>query len=155
VSQQMSEAAVRKSVSVDRPVEHAFRVFTEQVGSWWPYEKTHSVAEENVETVILEGRVGGRFFERTKTGEEHLWGTILVWDPPNRLVYSWHPGRGEETAQQVEITFTSEGAGTRVVLVHTGWEQLGERMAEAVASYDTGWDAVLGRYVEAASRARS
>jgi uncharacterized protein YndB with AHSA1/START domain len=155
VSQQMSEAAVRKSVTVDRSVEEAFRLYTEQVGTWWPYKKTHSVAEEDVETVILEGRLGGRFYERTKSGEEHLWGTILVWDPPNRVVYSWHPGRGEDTAQQVEVTFTPEGGGTRVVLVHMGWERLGDRMADAVASYDTGWDTVLGRYVAAASGERS
>ena len=29
-------APVRKSVVVDAPVEHAFRVFTERIGEWWP-----------------------------------------------------------------------------------------------------------------------
>jgi hypothetical protein len=28
---------------------------------------------------------------------------------------------------------------------------LGDRMAEVVASYETGWDKVLGRYLEAAN----
>jgi uncharacterized protein YndB with AHSA1/START domain len=152
MSQQTSETAVRKSVTVNCPAENAFRVFTEEIGSWWPFEKVHSVAEADVETVILEGTEGGRFYERTKSGNEHLWGTVLVWDPPRRLVCSWHPGRGEETSQQLEITFTSEGAGTRVDLVHTGWERLGDGVAEAVASYDSGWDKVLGRYAEAAER---
>jgi len=152
VSQQTSETAVRKSVTVNRSLGDAFRIYTEQVGSWWPYAKTHSVAEENVETVILEGRQGGRFYERTKTGEEHVWGTILAWDPPNRIVHSWHPGRGEETAQQVEVTFKPEGDRTRVELVHTGWERLGDRMTETIASYETGWDTVLARYVDAAKR---
>ena len=149
MSQQTSETAIRKSVVVNRPVEDAFRVYTEQVGSWWPFAKTHSVAKEDVETVILEGREGGRFYERTKSGEEHLWGTMLVWEPPQRIVYSWHPGRGEGTAQEVEVTFTPSGNGTRVELVHTGWEKLGERMEAAVAEYTMGWDKVLGCYVEA------
>jgi uncharacterized protein YndB with AHSA1/START domain len=152
MSQQASETAVRKSVSVNCPTELAFRVFTERVGSWWPFEKVHSISEDEVETVVLEDSAGGRFYERTKSGEELLWGTVLIWDPPHRLVYSWHPGRGEDTAQQVEVTFTPEGDGTRVELVHTGWERLGDRMAETVASYETGWDTVLGGYVAAANR---
>jgi uncharacterized protein YndB with AHSA1/START domain len=150
--QETSETAVRKSVTVNCRVENAFRVYTEQVGSWWPFEGTHSVTEADVETVVLEGGEGGRFYERTKTGDEHLWGTVIVWDPPNRLVHSWHPGRGEETSQRVEVTFTPDGDGTRVELVHTGWERLGDRITDAIASYETGWGTVLGRYVEAANR---
>jgi uncharacterized protein YndB with AHSA1/START domain len=151
MNQQTSETAVRKSVVVGRPVEDAFRVYTEQVGSWWPFAKTHSVAKGDVETVIIEGREGGRFYERTKSGAEHLWGTILAWDPPTRILHSWHPGQGEETAQRIEVTFTQVGDGTRVDLVHTGWEALGDRMPEIVGSYETGWDTVLARYVEAAN----
>jgi uncharacterized protein YndB with AHSA1/START domain len=151
MNQQTSETAVRKSVVVNRSVEDAFRVYTEQVGSWWPFEKTHSVAEGDVETVILEGREGGRFYERTKSGDKHVWGTVLAWEPPQRVVYSWHPGRGEDTAQEVEITFTPTGDGTRVDLVHSGWEKLGERMEAAVTEYTAGWDRVLGHYVEAAN----
>ena len=151
MSQQTSETAVRKSVTVNCSAEDAFRVFTHEVGSWWPFEK-HSVAGADVEAVILEGREGGRFYERTKSREEHLWGTVLSWDPPHRFVCSWHPGRGEQTSQQLEITFTPDGTGTRVDLVHTGWERLGDRVADAVASYDSGWETVLGRYVEAAER---
>ena len=152
MSQQTSETAIRKSVVVNRPVEDAFRVYTEQVGSWWPFAKTHSVAKEDVETVILEGREGGRFYERTKSGEEHLWGTMLVWEPPQRIVYSWHPGRGEETAQEVEITFTPQGDGTRVDIRHYGWEKLGDRLQDTIASYQEGWDKVIASYAQAAER---
>ena len=150
MGQQTSETAIRKSVMVDRSVEDAFRLYTEQVATWWPYS-THSVGKDDVETVIFEGREGGRFYERTKKGDEHLWGTVLTWDPPRRVVHTWHPGRGEETAQEVEVAFTSGREGTRVELVHTGWERLGDRMAEAMANYDAGWDVVLGRYVESAN----
>ena len=150
MSQQTSETVVRKSVTVNCPIERAFRVYTEQVGNWWP-ESTHSVAKGNVEAVVLERRKGGRFYERTKAGDEYLWGTVVVWDPPNRLVHSWHPGRGEETSQQVEVIFTPDGGATRVDLVHTGWEKLGDRMEEVVANYEEGWNTVLGRFVGAAN----
>jgi uncharacterized protein YndB with AHSA1/START domain len=149
MSPQMSDTAIRKSVTVDRPLEEAFRLYTEQVATWWPFS-THSTGKEEVETVILEGREGGRFYERTKNGDEHLWGTVLVWDPPSRVVHSWHPGRAEDTAQEVEVTFAPDGEGTRVELMHSGWERLGDRVDEMITNYNEGWDVVLGRYAQAA-----
>jgi uncharacterized protein YndB with AHSA1/START domain len=152
--QETSERAVEKSVTVKVPVERAFEVFTDEIGSWWPL-RTHAVDTERSETVIMESHVGGRLYERTPSGEEHVWGTVVAWEPPSRIVYSWHPGRGEETAQEVEVTFAAEGDSTRVEVRHTGWEKLGEDMEEVVASYDEGWDAVIARYVEAANAERS
>jgi uncharacterized protein YndB with AHSA1/START domain len=90
MSQQTSEAVIKKSVVVRRPVEEAFELFTTDIATWWPV-KTHSVAEENAETVILEPQEGGRFYERTRDGDEHLWGTVTVWEPPSKLAFTWQP----------------------------------------------------------------
>ena len=149
MSQQTSEAVIRKSVVVRRPVEEAFELFTD-IGTWWPVQ-THSVAQENAETVVLERRKGGRFYERTRDGDEHLWGTVTVWEPPRRFACTWHPGRAEETGQEIEVVFEAHDDGTRVVLTHTGWEKRGAEMADAMASYDQGWEKVLGFYVGAAT----
>lgn len=151
MTQETSERVVEKSVTVSVPVERAFEVFTAEIGTWWPL-RTHAVDTERSETVVMEGRVGGRLFERAPTGEEHVWGTLVAWEPPNRIVYSWHPGRGEETAQEVEITFSPEGEGTRVDIRHYGWEKLGDRLEETVASYNEGWDKVIAVYARAAER---
>ena len=151
MTQETSERVVEKSVTVSVPVERAFEVFTAEIGTWWPL-RTHAVDTERSETVVMEGRVGGRLFERTPTGEEHVWGTLVGWEPPNRIVYSWHPGREEETAQEVEITFSPEGEGTRVDIRHYGWEKLGDRLEETVASYNEGWDKVIAVYARAAER---
>ena len=151
MTQETSERVVEKSVTVSVPVERAFEVFTAQIGTWWPL-RTHAVDTERSETVIMEGRVGGRLYERTPSGEEHVWGTLVAWEPPNRIVYSWHPGREEETAQEVEITFSPEGEGTRVDIRHYGWEKLGDRLEETVASYNEGWDKVIAVYARAAER---
>ena len=147
MSQQTSEMVLTKAVTVDLPVEEAFRLYTEGVATWWPYS-THSVEGENVETVVFEAGDGGRIYERAKSGEEHVWGTVLAWDPPSRIVHSWHPGRAADSAQEVEITFEPVDSGTRVELVHTGWEKIGGRAAQTFSNYDTGWDFVLGKYVE-------
>ena len=151
MTQETSERVVEKSVTVSVPVERAFEVFTAEIGTWWPL-RTHAVDTERSETVVMEGRVGGRLYERTPSGEEHVWGTLVDWEPPNRIVYSWHPGRGEETAQEVEITFSPEGEGTRVDIRHYGWEKLGDRLEETVASYNEGWDKVIAVYARAAER---
>jgi uncharacterized protein YndB with AHSA1/START domain len=151
MNQQASEVVIEKSVTVAAPVEDAFRVFTEEIHTWWPLQ-THAVDTEHIETVLMEGREGGRLYERTTGGEEHVWGIVLAWDPPHRLGYSWYPGRGAETAQEVEVTFTPSGDGTRVDLRHWGWEKLGDRLDETVGSYNEGWDKVLARYAQAAER---
>lgn len=144
--QQTSEMVLTKSITVALAVEDAFRLYTEGIATWWPIS-THSVEREDAETVIFEPGEGGRIYERTKSGGEHLWGTVLTWDPPNRIVHSWYPGRGEDTAQELEIRFQPQGSGTRVELVHTDWESLGEQAAEVFGNYDTGWDLVLGEYL--------
>jgi len=151
MTQETSERVVEKSVTVSVPVERAFEVFTAEIGTWWPL-RTHAVDTERSETVVMEGRVGGRLYERTPSGEEHVWGTLVAWEPPNRIVYSWHPGRGEETAQVVEITFGPEGEGTRVDIRHYGWERLGDRLEETIASYNEGWNKVIAVYAQAAER---
>ncbi len=91
MSQMTDELAIRKSVVVSCSVEHAFRVFTEGIGGWWPFEG-HSLFGEDRAGVVFEGQVGGRVYEVSESGEEGLWGTLTAWDPPHRFAMTWHPG---------------------------------------------------------------
>jgi len=143
MSEHATEHVITKSVMVARSPEDAFRLFTEGIATWWPL-RTHSVAREHAETAVVEGFVGGRIYERTVDGEEILWGTIVAWQPPERLVYTWHPGREADTRQDVEMRFTPGTDGTRVELAHRGWERLGDEAPAAIRDYETGWDFVLG-----------
>ena len=139
--------AVRKEVVVEAPIEVAFEVFTRGIATWWPMA-THSTSEARARNVTLEGRKGGRLYETDVDGKEFDWGEVTHWEPPNAVTFTWHLGRAPEIAQLVEVRFAAEGDGTRVELVHTGWERLGEEGVEMVKNYDSGWDFVLGRYVE-------
>jgi uncharacterized protein YndB with AHSA1/START domain len=138
---------LRVTFDVDCPPEHAFSVWTSKLGTWWP--RDHTVSGEP-EEIVLETRPGGRIYERTAGGEQHDWGEVIVWEPPHRLSYLWHIGRGRATATEVEISFVGDGAArTRVEIVHSGWDTLGD---EAVARRDQnrgGWEAVLPHYVAA------
>src|SRR5205823_2342002 len=83
---------VRRSVVVNRPVEDAFRVFTEEIGKWWALD-VHSLSLGRTgapaETAYMEGRVGGRLYERMSDGAEADWGRLHVWDPPHRVAFEW------------------------------------------------------------------
>jgi uncharacterized protein YndB with AHSA1/START domain len=94
----------------------------------------------------IEPRVGGRVFERAADGRETLWGTVLAYDPPHRLAFSWVVELSAGQEQLVEIRFTAEDSGTRVELTHSGWEKLGDAAASQRERYDRGWGTVFERH---------
>jgi uncharacterized protein YndB with AHSA1/START domain len=154
MSTQATDQVIRRAVTVRRTPEEAFDLFTEGIGTWWPLE-SHSIGSgrEGVtaETAVMEGREGGRLYERMSDGAEANWGTILVWDPPRRVVISWHVNPERAAPTEVEVRFLAEGDGTRVELEHRGWERLGADAEEARSGYLTGWERVLGRFAGAAN----
>ena len=142
-------APLRRSIRVRCSVEHAFEVWTKGISAWWPL-RGHSVSGENAEAVLLEPRAGGRFYERARDGSEHEWGRILVWEPPHRLVYSWHIGSDPARATEVEIRFTGAADGaTEVAIEHRGWERWAEAAPKARRANEAGWDDLLPAYVAA------
>lgn len=141
-------APVLRSVTVECAPEHAFRVFTERLGEWWPLE-THSIYGGDVDDAFFEPGEGGRIVERSKAGEESNWGEILVWEPPSRVAFTWHPGSApDEPSTEVELRFVAVGEATRVELEHRGWEALA-KPEETRSGYEQGWPGVLARYAAA------
>jgi uncharacterized protein YndB with AHSA1/START domain len=142
----MTTEAITKEIHLNASPEVAFRVFTDEIASWWPLQK-YGVFGEEAGTVVFEGRLGGRVYERAADGRESDWGEIVDFDSARRFVMTWHPGQqagGSET--ELEVTFAAEGDGTRVRLEHRGWERCGEGAEAMRGGYDTGWDEVLAAY---------
>jgi uncharacterized protein YndB with AHSA1/START domain len=96
------------AIDVRRGVQEAFRVFTEEIAGWWPVA-AHSVEPDRVAAVVLEGRPGGRVYERWQDGGQADWGRVVAWEPPNRLVLSWSPDPERPAATEVEVRFTAGG----------------------------------------------
>jgi uncharacterized protein YndB with AHSA1/START domain len=139
---------IRLAFDVACPVEHAFSVWTSRIAQWWPTD--HTVSAEDDLTVILEGRPGGRIFERRSSGVEHDWGAVTVWEPPTRLGYTWHLNRDRSDATLVEIRFVPHGdASTRVEIEHSGWERLGVEGEPWRDRNRGGWATLLPHYVSA------
>ena len=154
---QAPSSSVHKSIVVDAPLERAFRVFTEEIGSWWPPD--HHILDAPLAEMVFEPRVGGHVYDRGTDGSECRWSRVLAYEPPNRVVFSWDINldwkieTDPERTSEIEIRFTGDGdARTRVDLEHRNLERHGdgwERMREAVASPD-GWGRGLERFADAA-----
>lgn len=136
------------SVEVALAPEDAFRLFTEQMHSWWPVE-LHSIGEDQVETLVAETHAGGRIYELWRDGTTKDWADVLECDPPHHLRLAWHPNESGRSTD-VTIAFSPTAAGTKVQLTHFGWEKLGADAASARESYSGGWIGVLELYRTAA-----
>jgi uncharacterized protein YndB with AHSA1/START domain len=144
--------SVRKVMSVQAPPEVAFRVFTEKLGAWWPLAH-YKIGKVNAVDAIIEPRVGGRWFERGEDGSTCDWGSVLVWEPPSRLVLSWDIDANFQydpaLKTELEVLFIPEGTGaTRVELTHSRLDRYGDRREEMRRIFDTSgdWGRLLGMF---------
>jgi hypothetical protein len=140
------------SFGVDCPADHAFSVWTSGIGMWWPADHTTTGSPE---TVVIEGRVGGRIYERTRDGAEHEWGVVTRWDPPHALTFTWHLGRAPSDATEVAVHFISEDAThTRLEIEHSGWERLVDDASARERTY-ANWGHVVDQFAQFASSGRA
>jgi uncharacterized protein YndB with AHSA1/START domain len=144
-------------VAVRADPEHAFDLFTEHMGTWWPLEAySRAVSEfvdEDIQVVRLEfqARMGGSIFEHVSDGRILPWAEVTAWDPPHRVVMAWRPHAMPEPPTEVEVTFTAQEGGTLVELEHRGWERLSEGFRQGLYEvYARGWITTLGCFGTAA-----
>ncbi len=138
---------LRIELDVNCAAEHAFETWTARISHWWPAD--HTASGEVDASVVLEGRPGGRIFERTTAGIELEWGEITIWEPPRRFGYLWHLRRDRADATEVEIRFVPvAGTRTRVEIEHPA----GRTSAPAARSGGTGTSAAGRRCCRTSSR---
>ena len=148
---QLQATSVTTETEVRAPVEHAFRVFTEGIGSWW--NPDHHILQADLAEMVFEPHAGGHIIDRGTDGSECRWARVLAYDPPHRVCFSWDINlrwqieTDPAKTSEVEVTFTAAGPGeTRVVLTHRHLDRHGdgwESMRDAVGA---GWN--LDRYAE-------
>jgi uncharacterized protein YndB with AHSA1/START domain len=148
VSQTIQPAAIAKTLTVRATPEKAFAIFTDGFDRWWP--KTHSIGDSPLKKAVLEPGVGGRWYGLHEDGSEGLWGDVLVWEPPTRLLLAWRIthqwGYDPNLLTEVEVRFTAlPGGETRVDFEHRGLERFGDSDAAAQTrvSMDGGWSTIL------------
>lgn len=161
MEQSMSGSAdpncVRKVVNVQAPPEVAWRVFTKQMGQWWPLAM-YKIGKANAVDAIIEPQVEGRWYERGDDGSTCDWGSVLSWEPPTRLVLSWDITADwqydPDLKTEVEVRFIAEGNdATRVELEHRKLDRYGARRDEMRHIFETGgdWGRLLATFAQLAA----
>jgi uncharacterized protein YndB with AHSA1/START domain len=155
MSTQATETSVRATMVVEAPIERAFSVFTEGIGSWFPSE--YNLLDVDIAERVFEPRVGGHVYDRGTDGSECHWGRVLAYEPPNRVVISWDISpqwqieADPEKTSEVDVRFVPEAPErTRVELEHRhldrhgdGWEQIRESIGG-----EGGWPFCLRTFAE-------
>ncbi len=145
--------SIRHQITVDAPIERAFRVFTAQFGDFKP--RDHNLLPVPIAESVFEPRVGGRIYDIGVDGSRCEWARVLVYEPPNRVVFSWDIGPTWQVetdlakTSEVEVRFTAEaGDRTRVDLEHRHLERHGDGWGAVAGGVDSpsGWPLYLQRY---------
>ncbi len=133
-----------KRITVPVPPERAFTVFTADMSAWWPLAH-FSIGGDDAHRVEFGTAIGEEITEYDGGGPIGVWGTIVRWEPPSVVEFTWHPGHEPSAATNVTVAFDAVAAGTEVTLTHTDWHRH-PQPADARASYDSGWNGVLAAY---------
>jgi uncharacterized protein YndB with AHSA1/START domain len=154
-----SATSIRHEIVVEVPIERAFSVFTDGLGSFKPPE--HNMLGVEIAETVFEPRVGGDVYDRGVDGSVCRWARVLAYEPPRRVVISWdiNPQWRLETdlenTSEVEVRFIAEASDrTRVELEHRSLDRHGdgwEAVREAVDGTD-GWPLYLQRFADVLGR---
>ena len=149
--------SVRKVIQVDAPQETSWKVFTSQMGTWWPLAH-YKIGKAKAVDAVLEPKVGGRWYERGEDGSTCEWGSVLSWEPCSRLVLSWDitaDWQYDPTLKtEIEVRFIAENAErTRVELEHRRLDRYGARRDEMRRIFDTegDWGQLLAGFAQVAA----
>lgn len=155
----ISAAPIKQSIVVEAPIERAFKVFTEDFGSFKPRE--HNLLAVPIAETVFEPRVGGHVYDRGIDGSECRWARVLAFEPPHRVLLSWDisPRWQIETdpdkTSEWEVRFIAETPNrTRLELEHRHLERHGEGWEgeHAAVESDQGWPLYLRRFAERMAR---
>jgi uncharacterized protein YndB with AHSA1/START domain len=153
MSTQAADTTVRTSIVVEAPIARAFKVFTEDFGSFKPAE--HNMLSVEIAETVFEPKVGGFLYDRGVDGSVCRWARVLAYDPPNRVLLTWNISPRWQVednplkASEWEVRFIAETPQrTRVEIEHRNLDRHGEGwqgVREGVAG-DQGWPLYLQRY---------
>jgi len=124
-----------KTIEVPCSQERAFKVFLNEMDTWWPLGKftVSAMGGASAKAIRVEAKQGGKIVEIGPNGTEYLWGTIKSYDPYDFVSMDFHfapPGEKVDARTLVEVRFTALGnKRTRVVLTQSNWEAFGEKAA--------------------------
>jgi uncharacterized protein YndB with AHSA1/START domain len=115
------------AVRVAADQERAFEAFTREIALWWRPNSLFQFRPRRTGVLAFEPGEGGRFTETYEDGRVFEIGRISVWQPPERLAFSWRQSsfrEGQETEVRVRFEAVGGAAETRVTVEHLGWDSV-------------------------------
>jgi uncharacterized protein YndB with AHSA1/START domain len=136
------------NVAIDIEIEasplRVFNAITNGVAIWWG--RNYFESSEDAVDIVLESRVGGKFFERwsldPKSHDGALLGTVVALKHGKLLRLRGSFGMGDTLIQGlVEYELFALGHATKLKFNHQAFGQISE---ETKARYSTSWNDLLG-----------
>ena len=133
-----STSTLIKTIIFDAPPDLVWAFLTEKdkLGEWY-----HPAAAD------LAAGQSYRLMGRSEDGtpKPQIWGEVLEWDPPRRLVTTFCIEPFGDRTTTVIWELTDVEGGTRLKLTHEGIaEAAGPAALPLLSALDVGWDAHLG-----------
>jgi len=133
--------------------EQAFARFVDEMTTWWPRDLTWS--GDNLAEMKIDARMNGRAVERSKSGGDEVWGTVLTVRRPDHLVLAWQvkadrtPEPDERTSSRIDVRFIGiDPETTEVVIVHRDFPRHGDgwQAYKAQMAGKSGWPRLIEAY---------
>jgi len=118
------------AIRVPTNPQHAFEVFTQEIGYWWQSSGLFQITSAGDGTLEFEPGAGGYLFTTLPGGQRFEIGRTRIWEPGRRLVFVWRQASFDpDQATEVEVQFEAVGDETRVSIEHRGWDTIPRRHA--------------------------
>ena len=131
----MSKTTITKTAFFATTPEILWSYLTEaeKLGEWYHPARQDLAADQDYELYNKEN------------GEKWIWGSVLEWNPNNKLVYTFIIPPLEATSSTVIIDLEETHGGTKLTLTHEGIGDLGDAALNLLMPLDEGWDEHIGR----------
>ncbi len=148
-----------KVIEVPTDALTAYRLFTVEMGSWWPLDtRSISIHSTGIPAKALETDpvAGGAIIEIASDDTRHVWGNFTDCDEPNSVALDFHMGQPMDQATHLVVSFFApHPQQTMVKLVHGGWDCYGPIAPMMRDGYDKGWNEIFSfHFARACEKAR-
>lgn len=137
----MNSFQIEQEISILAKSEKVFDRLVNDVGSWW----NHSFID-NPKAIILEAKIGGRFYEDFGEGDGALYSTVVQIVKNKKLVLQGSMGMSGAVFGNIIIDLQELSGSTILKLSHHAY---GDVTEEHKKSYSAGWQALLGTRLKA------
>ena len=133
----MNNFRIEQEIKINAKPAKVFERLTGDVSPWWD----HSFSEAP-KAVVLEAKLGGRFYEDFGDGNGAIYCTVMQLEKDAKLVLVGQMGMGGAVYGNITFELVADGAATVLKLSHSA---IGDVTDEHKKNYSQGWQDLLGK----------